>query len=122
MEFDDLVVCMCGDRLEVSGDPRILAELCGVLQGAARMAHYLQKKMEHLQAAQRVQAESQKARSLAEYKQTAQRIYRRYKHHLGNGCGGDKKAAMKMVRNEFKLLVVDAMGYIAEGRRMGNSV
>ncbi len=118
MELDDLVVRMRENCLEISGDPRMLRDICALLQGFGRLAHYLGKKLEHLQAEQRALTEAEKREHVLAYEERASNIYRRYKYHLDNGCQGNKKESVKTVRQEFSLLVVDAMNYIAEGRRL----
>ena len=118
MRLDDISVRMAGDRLELSGDPKVLRDIGILLEHLTDLTRYLKKRLELVDAQRAVKLEADKARHNVEYDKESVKIYAAFLRHLDNGCAGDKKAARNAIRQEFKLLAVDADNYIAAGKRL----
>lgn len=117
---NDFIVKISKSSLTLKADPSTIRDIAAVLEHLVNMVHLLKIKAEH--------AEKKRARLLTSRQieidnsnQTrAREIYERFLLHLKNGCEGNKAKALQEIKNEYKLLSVDAKFFISKGRQIAN--
>jgi len=118
LSLDDLVVHTAGEKIEISGDPRVLNDLSVVLSRLMDLTKYLKKKAEFIQAEKRAADPVDRAKREAAFNARSKDVFCAYQKHLDNGCGGDTAAALRETRREKGLMACDAKILVAQGRRL----
>jgi hypothetical protein len=118
LDIDDLEVRTTGDKIIISGDPRVLNDLSVVLSRLLDLTKHLKKKAEHIQAQKRATDPADQAKRAAAFDARSMDVFCAYQKHLNNGCGGDKKLALQETRRELGLMACDARLLVAQGRRL----
>jgi len=118
MKLDDLTVRMAGNKLLISGDPKVLSDICNILGTLTDLTRYLKKRTEHIQAQKRATDPIDRAQREAAFNTRSKDVFCVYRKHLENGCGGNKALALKTTRQELGLMACDTKILVMQGRKL----
>lgn len=117
MNLDDFQITAHENTIAISADPDSIRCLRLALCAINDILKIAEIKARAVRSIERAKNDAARIAARSNFEKTAVDIYTLYEKHLNNGCSGDRKMAMKCIRQELGLKAVDARIYIREGRQ-----